>query len=149
MSLVTSLDELKLRQKKFDELAEELYSKAKGERPDIDQLVPAVLDPVRCVVIKKGSKPSPIEVSLDVVKAIRLRSIKHRPPPGQPMTCIKCEVKYDDYGYVIGVVHHWMHDEDTEITQPDGTKTAVPGLKTRIEQRKVKLLSDYEVEVSE
>jgi hypothetical protein len=140
-----SLEDLKRRQQKFDETAEVEYNRVKALYPEIDSIIPVVVDPIRGVVLKKGSKPTPVEAPIEVVNAIRLRSIKHIPPPNH--TCVKCEVKYDDYGYIVGVIHVYMPDEDVEVTLPDGTKTMVEGLKSKIAKGKVRVKSDYEVEV--
>lgn len=140
-----TLDELKERQRRFDDTVESKYNEAKAKYPEIDNIIPIVLDPVRGTVLKKGSKPTPIEAPLEVINAIRLRSLKHAPTAG--CTCVKCEVKYDAYGYVVGALHYWVPDEDTFVELPDGTKARVEGLKTKIAQGKVRILSDYEVKV--
>jgi len=142
-----SLDALKARQKRFDEAAEAEYQKAKSVYSEIDNIIPIVLDPIGCVVLKKGSKPTPVEVPIEVVNAIRLRSLKHIAPLNQ--TCVRCEVKYDSYGYIIGALHHYMPDEGFDVKMPDGSLAHVEGLKEKVAKGKVKVISDYEVEIKE
>ncbi|MEM4975842.1 MAG: hypothetical protein QXT64_00785 [Desulfurococcaceae archaeon] len=133
-----TLDDLKRRMQRFDDMAEEAYMRAREVDPTIDDVIPIVIDP-RGVVYLKGSLKTVVK-SVDVINAIRLRSLKHIPMPG--MTCIKCELKYDDYGYIVGCLHYMMNDEDTVV---DGK--VVEGLKTKIAKGKVRIKSDYEVEI--
>jgi hypothetical protein len=141
-----TLEDLKKRQRDWDDEIETFYSDIRRQHPDIEQMIPIVLDPIRGLILKKGSKPTPVEVPMEVVNAIRLRSIKHT-PFSEKHTCVKCVVKYDDYGYVVGVEHYWYADEDTEISLPDGSKMVVEGLRTKIQKGKVRIKDKDTVEI--
>jgi hypothetical protein len=145
ISVNISLDDLKNRQRRFDQMCDELYSKAKEKQPDIDSIIPVVLDPINAVVLKKGSIPKPVQLDQDTINAIRLKSLKHL--AGENETCIECEIKYDVYGYVIAVIHKYMNDNDATITMPDGRQVVVEGLRTKVARGRVKIINDFKVEV--
>jgi hypothetical protein len=145
ISVNVTLEDLKNRQRRFDQMCDELYQKAKEKYPDIDSVIPIVLDPINGVVLKKGSIPKPVQLDQDTINAIRLKSLKHIARDDE--TCIECEVKYDAYGYVVAVIHKYMNDNDATVTLPDGRQVAVEGLRTKVARGRVKIINDFKVEV--
>jgi hypothetical protein len=103
------------------------------------------LDPINGIVLKKGSIPKPVQLDLDTINAIRLKSLKHTARDNE--TCIECEIKYDAYGYVIAVIHKYMNDNDTTVTLPDGRQAVVEGLRSKVARGKVRIVNDFKVEV--
>jgi len=139
---MVTLEDLKNRQNRFDEEAENLYQKAKEVYKDLDDIIPIVLDPAKGLVYKKGSPIQTEALSVDLVNAIRLRSLKHTPNPGY--TCVRCELKYDDYGYIVACQHYWMPDDDQKAVDEKGREIIIEGLKTKLRKGRIKaVLSEY------
>lgn len=67
-----------------------------------------------------------VQACFGCIEALRLVSIKHDDDDSD--VCVACEVRYDDYGFPIGV-HHQQYDIEDYIN-PDGD--AQSGMKTKI-----------------
>jgi len=139
-----TINDIVNRMKKWDEKAEAIYQSLKEKYPDIDNIIPVVIDPIKCIVLKKGSSLTPIQTTQEVVNAIRLRSLKHV-NKNPNLVCVKCEIKYDDYGYIVAAFHYWMPIEDVEVTLPDGTKQKVEGLRTKLAKGEIEAITENEV----
>jgi hypothetical protein len=68
-------------------------------------------------------------VCRDCINAIRQVSVKHPVEAGR--LCIDCDLKYDDYGFLIGASHRKLDIEDIPLLI-DGVTVMAPGLKTLI-----------------
>jgi len=149
MRLVTNIQELVDRHAQCDAHADELYETARVEHqvsdahPDaipIEDIMPVVqsIDSQGRKCVSCGHPAFPTyrkstatyePVCRDCINAIRQVSVKHPVEPG--VLCVDCNLKYDDYGFLVGAGHYKLNIEDTPLLI-DGETVMVPGWKTLI-----------------
>ena len=78
-------------------------------------------------------------VCQDCINAIRQVSVKHPEEPGR--LCIDCDLKYDDYGFLIGAGHIKLDIADIPLLI-DGETVMAPGLTTLISLDRVTVDDD-------
>lgn len=79
----------------------------------------------------------------DVAKKYKL---EHRCASDE--TCVKCQIINDYDGNIVAVLHTYMKDEAQTLIDSKGQQVVVQGIKSKLNQGKVKVKNDFEVEVS-
>ena len=140
---VTDIAVLVAREKAWDDMCETHCAevKAKHTNSHMDDYYPVVYDinsPEFCDECETPKFPSydkknmkRVMACFGCIEALRLQSIEHESQDTE--ICLACEIIYDEYGFISGVMHQSKSIEDE--TNDDGT--LFKGLKTLISEGKV------------
>mgnify|MGYP001171878425 FL=1 len=140
---VTDIAELVAREKAWDDMCELHCAEVKSKHINshMDDYLPVVYDinsTEFCDECETPKFPSydkkhmkRVMACFGCIEALRLQSIEHETQDTD--ICLACEIIYDDYGFISGVLHQSRTINDDETM--DGT--LIKGLKTLVSEGKV------------
>lgn len=156
MTVVTDIAELQDRQRRMEQSAADNCATMAASHSAVvtlDNIYPEVGSPYAEAVCTAAGCHCPVITAFDAVtgqravvcrdciNVLRLRSCTHRESVTAAV-CLDCNVRYDDYGYVIGANHRycWVADQ----TDSDG-QVIFRGLITRIAAGEVEIDSGTDI----